>query len=168
MQKIITLLLLLAVQAAFGQGLSETFSTDVYTIRYPEKWILAEDGLGVTFHLVSPKDSESDPFRENVNLINQDLEGTNLDLDGYVKLYEDRIKNQIKGTITRSERLKSGSFELHKIVYDAKINGFDLKLVQHYQIQNGKAYVLTFTATQADYEKHKLIGQQILNSFRFN
>ena len=169
MRTLFYFLFAVSVGFTFSQGLTETHTTDIYFIRYPEKWAFTEDDeLGASFHIVSPKENDNDTFRENVSLVNQDLKGTNIDLDTYIKLSEKQITSQVKdATIHRSERLKSGDFELHKIVYSGEINGLKLKLLQHYQIKNDKAFVLTFTAEQGQFDKYKLYGQQILNSFRF-
>ena len=169
MKRTLTILVLLSFYSGLAQGLTEEHTTDLYTIKYPKSWIFsADDQMGATFHILSPKDSEEDVFNENVNLIIQDLAGTNIDLDAFVQLSEKQIKELIpKSNIIRSERLKSGSLELHKVVYTGEINGFNLKLIQHYQINNDKAYILTFTAQESAYEGYKYFGQQILNSFRW-
>jgi len=165
---LIIIINLFVINQGICQGLTQTFTTDDYYIKYPEKWTVVENDMGAAFFLIAPKSNENDSFNENVNLIIQDLTGTQIDLDGYVQLSENQIKSTIKeGTIIRSERLKSGSWEIQKIVYTGEINGFKLKLIQQCWVRNSKAYVLTFTAEQTAFEQYKLYGQQILNSFRF-
>ncbi len=169
MKRILTFLVLLSFYSGLTQELTEEHTTDQYSIKYPKSWVLYEDDeMGATFHILSPKEGESDMFNENVNLIIQDLSGTNIDLDAYVQLSEKQITEMIaSGSIIRSERLKSGNLELHKVVYTGEINGFKLKLIQHYQIKDNKAYVLTFTAEEKAYDSYRAYGQQILNSFRW-
>ena len=169
MKRTLTILILLSSYSGLAQDLSEEYTTDLYSIKYPASWIFSEDhAMGATFHILSPKDGASDVFNENVNLIIQDLTGTNIDLDAFVQLSEKQIEEMIgEGNIVRSERFTSGSLELHKVVYSGEFNGFELKLIQHYQIKDEKAYILTFTAQKSAYDRYKSFGQGILNSFRW-
>lgn len=167
MQHVIFLFLTLLSFFSYSQIPMEEFVNESYSIEYPRTWTVKENELGAELFILAPKSNATDIFNENVNLIVQDLSGTSIDLDAYVRLSEKQITEVIGGKIVRSERFKSGSLELHKIIYTGNINGFDLQLIQNYYVRDSKAYILSFTAEQSSYEPYRKIGTQMLQSFRF-
>ncbi len=141
-----------------------------YSIQYPENWTLNKSGqMGVSFYLLSPLSSKSDRFKENVNLVIEDLTGHNLSLDNYVDISKNQIKTMItEGNIVLSERIKNNKLEHHKIIYTGKQGVYDLKFEQYFWVENDKAYILTLTSEEASYKSFKTIGESILNSFNIN
>ena len=156
------------LSSTYSQGLTELYDTELYTIKHPNTWTLfKDDDLGESIHIVAPKAAQGDEFTENVSVILQHLDGINITLDDYVKLAEKQIsENTDGGTILSSKRFAAGKIQSHKIIYKGVIQGFNLKFIRYYQLENEIAYILTYTALEKDFEQHKLIGQQILNSFR--
>lgn len=155
------------------QGQTENWNTikkDNYSIDYPKDWELNESGLmGSSFILFSPPSSETDPFRENINLIIQDLTGYNLDLDAYAKISEGQIKTIItNGQILESKRVTNQSLEYQKVIYTGTQGIFHLKFEQYYWVVGNKAYVLTFTCEEAQFDDYQLTAEKILNSFKLN
>ena len=86
-------LLALAFMFVFGVGelLTYTNSEKRYTIKYPSEWSKSEQNGYVAF--LSPADSASDTFRENVNVMVQDMSANPMTLDQYTAL----TKGQIEG-----------------------------------------------------------------------
>lgn len=172
---LVTLLLLCSLaysSPSFGQTAQpdaewNTLEQEGYSIRYPSSWEPNLNGLmGTTFFLFSPFESSDDLFRENVNLMIQDLTGLNLDLNQYTQLSEDQVKTLItNGVIIESKRMKTESGEYHKIIYTGDQGIYNLEYEQYYWIIGNKAYVLTFTSEQQKYAQYKETGEQILNSF---
>lgn len=146
----------------------ESLAEDNYSIRYPEAWRLDQSQqMGTKFILFSPLSSEEDQFKENVNLIVQDLAAYDLDLDQYVKLSEDQVKTLIaEGNILSSERVKRDDGEFHKLIYTGKQGDFDLKFEQYFWLEDKEAYVLTFTAEEEQFDGYKATAEKILDSFR--
>ena len=166
MKNLTCMVLSLLSLTVVSQGLTEEHSNDEYVIKYPENWRLVEEELGANFTILAPKSDEQDPFNENVSLVIQDISGVEIDLDTWVKLAEKQIKENVKESdIITSQRFEAGRLKSHKIIYTGEIEGFNLKLIRYYQLTEEKAYILTFTALEKDYEKFKFYGQQILNSF---
>ncbi|MEY2924312.1 MAG: hypothetical protein RLZZ337_860 [Bacteroidota bacterium] len=166
--RITGIILLIANLTVFGQS-NEWISLNEknYSIQYPDNWELNQSGqLGTSFILFSELSSDTDRFKENVNLIIQDLAGYNIDLNGYVEISESQIKTMITdGNIILSNRIKQNKTEYHKIIYTGKQGIFNLKFEQLYWIQNDKAYVLTFTCEATEFNNFMAIGERILNSF---
>ena len=139
-----------------------------YSVQYPPDWELVESRqMGTDFMLFSPLESESDNFKENVNLLVQDLSGFNLDLDSYVQMSEKQLLAVITDpVIIESKRMKAGSSEYHKFLYTGKQGKFTLKFEQYVWVEDKKAYVLTLTCEDEKYSDYRETGEAILNSFR--
>ena len=172
---IIVLLIITLHFAGCGQDVEDqtipdwkSLAEDNYSLRYPEAWTLDQSQqMGTKFILFSPLSSAEDQFKENVNLILQDLEAYDLNLDQYVELSEDQVKTLIaEGNILFSERVKQGDLEFHKLIYTGKQGDFDLKFEQYFWLEDKKAYVLTFTAEKEQFEAYRATAEKILNSFQ--
>ena len=146
-----------------------TFTQANYSVSYPSVWELNQSGdMGTSFIIFSPKESEQDNFRENVNLLIQDLTGKNIDLDKYTQISEGQIKTlAVNSTIVESKDLASGEMKYHKMVYTSDQGSFHLKYEQYYWVLSEIAYVLTFTTEQSTFNTFKETGEKIMNSFKF-
>ncbi len=144
----------------------ELIETD-YGMTYPADYVLDETGEnGTTFFLKIPsKDSNTD-FVSNINLMVQDLEGLNLDLDGFVAMTEGQMKGV--GEIIQTKRMKVDKTEFHSLIFEGNINGFDLKFLQYDYVKDNKAYVLTYTAKKDEFDKHFTQAKKVMDSFYFN
>ena len=133
-----------------------------YRIQYPDDWSLDQGGLsGTKFILFSP-DTEGRGFRNNVNLIIQDLAGMNISLKKYVEISE----SQVKQFITSAEILVSTTKDdRHEIVYKGTQGEYFLKWKQYYWVKNEKAFVLTLTTTENSFDAAAGTANQIMNSF---
>jgi hypothetical protein len=162
--------LLFSVQLDDFDSRSEwkTLDQPEYSISYPEDWSLDQSGtMGMSFAILSPMEGAGDTFRENVNLLMQDVSQNNLDLDSYTSLSIDQIGTYITDSkILSSERIKKDGGEYQQIVYTGKQGLFYLKFEQRYWVINGKAYVLTLTTEQDKFEAFKATGTKVLDSFQ--
>lgn len=141
-----------------------------YKINYPKNWELNESGqMGTSFILLSPMTYQKDQFRENVNLLVQDLTGYNLDLDEYIEISEDQIKTMITNAkIIENKRVTSQNLDYQRVIYTGKQGNFNLKFEQFYWIIGHKAFVLTLTCEETQFDSYKLVGEKILKSFKLN
>lgn len=145
----------------------KTLDETDYSIQYPSEWEVNHSGqMGTTFILFSPLESGQDKFKENVNLLIQDLSGYSIDLDKYVEISEEQVKRVISNsTIIESKRIKNDSTEYHRMVYTGDQGIFHLKFEQHFWVKDQKAFVLTLTCEQDKFEAYREIGEEILKSF---
>lgn len=139
-----------------------------YEIKYPKSWELNSNGMmGTKFILFSPVANEKDQFRENVNLIIQDLTGYNLTLNQYTEISVQQIKATFPGSeMTANEKLKGESFEFQKLIYTGKQGDFDLKFEQYFWIVDQEAFVLTLTCEVSEFDNYQFLGETILNTFK--
>jgi hypothetical protein len=147
----------------------KTLSENNYAIQYPSNWELNQNGqMGTNFILLSSLENKEDQFRENVNLIIQDLTSRNIDLDKYSEISEGQVKTMITNSnLIESKRIKNGNNEYHQLIYTGDQGVYHLKFEQYYWVENEKAYVLTLTCEQSTFSEYKEIGENILNSFLF-
>ena len=166
--KLIGILFLIVNLSVFGQTNDwNTLNEKNYSIEYPSDWELNKSGqMGTKFILFSQLTSKNDQFKENVNLIVQDLTGHNIDLNQYVEISENQIKTMITdGNIISSERVKKDEKEFQRVIYTGKQGIYDLQFEQYYWIENNNAYVLTLTCEITAFTDIKNTGEKILNSF---
>lgn len=164
MKKYLTLILFFTSCIAYSQDGFETLNGEDYTIKYPATWELNQSGqMGMKFGLFSPVGLYGDQFRENVNLIAQDLTGQDMDLADFVDLSE----NQIRTMMANSDIIESKKVnDFHKLIYTGTMGRYKLKFQQYYWVVNGSAYILTFTAERSEYDNYIGVAQQIMDSFQ--
>jgi hypothetical protein len=138
-----------------------------YGIQYPDNWDVDTSGqMGMSFIIFSRQTSPQDSFRENVNLLIQDLTGLNINIDAFVKISEDQVTTMYKeGKIHESKRIKNQAKNFHKLVYSGSQGPFVLKTQQYYWVENDKAYILTLTCEAAQFDSYIQTGDKIMNSF---
>lgn len=145
-----------------------SISEDKYEIKYPPNWEVNRSGqMGTSFILLSPLSNGADNFKENVNLLIQDLTGYELSLEQYVEISEGQIKTMVtEGEIILSEPKQIGNNEYQKVIYTGKQGIFNLKFEQYYWVVDKQAVILTLTCKEDEFDKYQKIGEEILNSFK--
>ena len=133
-----------------------------YSIGYPEQWQLITDGtMGTKFILLSPLSSGS--FKDNINLIVEDLAGKNISLEEYTALSANQVKQFItEASIINDKKLDSK----HELSFKGIQGQFKLKWCQYYWVENEKAFVLTFTASQDTFEASIADAKRIMDTFK--
>lgn len=177
--ELIGLMVLLISLVACNQTTQKNINTNIprdwkvlnetdYLVQYPDSFEVNTSGrMGMNFILLSKKISQQDLFRENINLMIQDLSGLSIDLDKYVEISEGQIKTMItNGNIIESKRIKDDDSEFQKIVYTGVQGQFNLKFEQYYRILKGKAYILTLTCEMSQFDKYNTVGEKIMSSFK--
>ncbi len=165
---IITFLLIINSTNIYGQTQWKSLKDKNFSISYPLTWELNQSGLmGTKFIILSPLSTPSDKFRENINLIIQDLKVSNMSLDTFVETSENHVKTFITdGEILESNRISDKNSEFHKLVYSGKQGNFNLKFIQYFWIINNKAYVLTYTAETNEYDTFLPLVKNMIGNFK--
>ena len=163
MKKRALLFFLLAINVAFCQEEWAHFENETYAIDYPESWTFDDSGeMQTTFFINSPI-SENDKFKENINLIIQNLKGQNITMKDYVELTLRQTKSMLEdGEVIES----SGDDKQHVMVLTGKVSGNALKFKQILTFHKDMMYVLTFSALEKTYDDYIKTGNTILNSFK--
>ncbi len=158
---LITITLFLVGHSAIDDW--KTLENEHYSIKYPDNWVPDQSGQsGTRFILYGPA-VQGQLFRNNINLIIQDLSGQNVDLAKFVEI----STGQIKEFIASSNILYSQTESLrHKIVYTGMHGDFSLQWAQYYWVKNNQAYVLTFTADRKSYDDTINLATQVMDGFK--
>ena len=169
--KFLTLLFFLLPFTLFSQTNNITLKTHAdkeFSIKYPSNWELNSEGkMTTSFILFAPLESAQDKFKENINLIIQDLSGYTIDLDAYTAISEQQLKNAVTNfKPIESKQIKNEKDSYHHIIYEGEQAGFKLYFQQQYRVKNNKAYVLTYTAEQQSVKRFSDVATKILNSFQ--
>jgi hypothetical protein len=165
MRSLLTIAFVVTIVSCHAQ--TSSYKSAGTQVKYPSGWTLDTSGtMNSKWIVFSPLANDSDKFRENVNLIIQNLQAHDLNLDQYTQISESQIKQLFTdGKLIESTKQKNSNGDYQKVIFTATQGIFSLKFEQYYFIKNGNAYVLTFT-TQADaFDAYRVAGEQVLNSF---
>jgi hypothetical protein len=155
----------------------QTLNRNNYSVKYPADWDLQqsdnpESGTIVNqtvryqFAVLSQLESTQDQFRENVNLVIEDLNGRKFDLDEYSRLAEGQLKSLMKNCkILEHKKVNKGFRQYYKTIWTWDYETLQLKVEQYTWLLDGKAYILTFTSEQNKFAQFQKIGEKILNTF---
>ena len=173
--QVLILLFSFLLNVSFAQTVSvdkqswKELNFEGFSIDYPENWDVNMKGeMGTKFILFSPLENNQDDFKENINLVVQDLTGYDIDLNGFVEISEQQVSTYVtEGKILESNRLSKENIAYHKMIYTGKQGVYKLKFEQYFWVIESKAYILTFTSEESNYQKYKMIAETILNSFSF-
>lgn len=155
-------------QVASAASPWKTYDQNGYYIEYPSEWeVNGVEDNGMQFAFLSPLSSETDNFSENINLLKQDISSYNLDLDSYVDISKKQIASMVEdGKILVSQKLEKNGRSFYEMVYAGEQEGMTLKWKQYCWVENGNAYVLTYTAMAEEYDNYESTATQIMDSFK--
>jgi hypothetical protein len=167
--RLCTLIFCSYLSCCFGQNESNNSMAWIekrnYRIQCPNTWTIDSTGVMRTkLVLLSEYEDESDRFRDNVNLVIQNLAGQGIDL----KKYAEQSEKQMEGFASQllESKLESGAKgEYYKVLYTVKQGKFQLKIKSICFIRNEIAYLITFTSEETKFDKFITIGEKMMNSF---
>lgn len=138
--------------------------TDEFSVAYPTTWEMDNSGQsGTKFIVLSPADGEVDTFRENVNLMVQDLSSAPMSLDDFTELSMTQIM-AAGAEVVESEQ--SGGPVRQKLVFNMVQGSYDLRLIRYYWMVGNKAFVLTLTCLKNENDQYWEAGQRIMDSLK--
>ena len=117
--------------------------------------------------LFFPLESETDDFRENINLMIEDVTGIDISFDQYVELTLSNMKALLSEyNIIENERFEKDGLSFHRVIGTFSQGLLKVKSEMCCTIAGDKAYVLTFSTEQETYDDYKDVGKQIMDSFK--
>ena len=142
----------------------KTFQNSDFSIKYPADWELNLSGASGTKFILFAPSAQAASFRDNINLVVEDLKNQKIDLKEYTKLSIAQVKQYISNAnILVSETLLKN--QKQKLVYTGSQGDLKLQFQQFYWIKNKKAYVLTFTSSEKTFNGQIENVTRIMNSF---
>lgn len=139
-----------------------------FTMRYPADWTLREDVEGAAVIFFTPLENEFDIFKENVNIIVQEVPEKLLDLEKYTDMAIRQMKAVFKENLIPLDSSKTylAGLPAYKFVYLGKGPEAELKIMHIWAIKKNKAYQFTYTAISSKFDLYIDDVEKMINSFK--
>ena len=138
-----------------------------FRVNYPQTWSKQNRddffASGVVFF--SPSEDNSDPFKERVSVLVEEL-GSEQSLSDYTEQSVAEIKQLSDPNIEAAIPVTLGADEGRQIVYRGEENGSPVQRMQSWSLKGDRAYVITYTAQPDQYETYLPIVEKIIESFQ--
>lgn len=144
-------------------------------IKYPQNWQRQDINNLFTQEVVtfvSPKQSQTDNFQEKLTISIRNYSGT---LDNSKAVFTKEIINSSQGgNIINTSRTTVAYKPGYQLVFAGKYNPQDreqslnLKNLQTWTLKGEKAYIMTYTAQEEDYDTFLQTAKDMINSFEFS
>lgn len=168
--KNLLLILILFPLIIFAQETKESikYEKDNYSIEHPSNWILNDSGENGTKIFLYPTNSESsDVFTENINLIVQNLNDSNITIEKYKGLVEKQISGMLtEPKISSSEIENKNGLKCHQLIAEGKSGDYKFKTIIYTYLINKQIYTLTFVTLYENYENNHIESLRIMDSFK--
>lgn len=161
----IFLLSALFVPVAFAAGYKTyTHARFLYAVDYPDDWRVRE--MGKTTSIYAPRESGEDMFAENVQIVAEDLPGQ-VSLIDYHRAGVGSAEKFLNGFRALEEaRTQWLGRDAIVMLYTATVNGARFKFKDYKFLLGKTAYVLTYTAREADFDRFLPQAEDIMKSIR--
>ena len=162
MTKIATICMLtLLVLSSCKSGKMNWKTTDnkEYMVSYPKNWVWRSKTNDILFRVVSPESSTTNVYLRELKLKHKDL-------DEFVMASIKYIDDNIPNNFLEKEKLEANNSTYYKVSYINVVRDVAYKHEQYIFTKNQKAYVISFNSANDKYEKEKIVGKQILNTFK--
>lgn len=144
------------------------YENQTYSLKmeYPSTWKAAEGVAGAIVVFLSPLESKEDKFSENVNIIVEDVSAhPGMTLGKYIELAKAKLAVFITEYSPKDSRDSILSGQPAKMIeYTGRQGVYNLHILQTVTLIDGKAYVVTFTAEEANYERYLPAAKRIIDS----
>jgi hypothetical protein len=162
------LLMVFLPVAAFPSGTNTyTHPVFLYALDYPETWRVREMGKAVSFS--APPESETDKFSENVQVVVEDLSALPQEVS-LVDYHRAGLASAQKflTDFKPLEEARTQWLDRDTIVmlYSATVRGERFKFKDYKFMVGKEAYVLTYTARQADFDAVLSKAESVMRSIR--
>lgn len=137
-----------------------------YELEYPADFTVKNIGSATVFS--SRVEDKKYAFSPSVNVVAVDLGGSVSDLDVFYRQSKEALGRSL-GTVKFIEDKKDtlSKTDAYRLVYASRQKKADFKFLQVLCVHNNRAYVLTYTALQDQYDKFLKVAQAMIKSFRF-
>lgn len=145
---------------AHAQGLMPyTNPTYRYSIQVPFGW--EQRVLNETILWLSPQESPADQFRENVNVTTEDLPSP-MTVGQYAAAATQSMAQMLQGfsVMEQGQTVIAGQ-PGYWMVYNHFMNGQALRVLVYFVVRGTRAYVLTCTASPAEFTRWRPLFAQI-------
>jgi eukaryotic-like serine/threonine-protein kinase len=138
-------------------------------IQYPLSWRVLPIGDPFTGDIVkfwSPPTSSTKKITTEVNINVENLKES-ISLEGYTNISVNEITQFFTDAIIHeSYSTKLSNLPAHQVIYSGKEEGYNVKRMAVWTLKNNKAYIITYTAEESQYDKYLKTAQKMINSLK--
>lgn len=143
------------------------------TLQYPGDWSIKENpAAGVIVAFGSPKENSSDTFVDNVNLSVSDLSSKpDMTLDQVADLWQKQTEEDLATSTFKLSEIKPDTLagqDAKRLVFTYSLQEKDIKGLVVIALKDKKAYIVTYTAEKASYDKFVNAANTIVSSLQVN
>ncbi len=144
-------------------------SSNYFLIRmkYPKDWIIQkiEDRFtGDVAKFFSPQNNDSNSFKPELSVEMEDLKKS-ISLPDYTNLKVNQITRYLTNPrINQSHPTKLAKLPAHEVIYTGKQEQFNVKRMAVWTVKDNKAYIVTYTAEESQYDAFLETAQAMMNS----
>lgn len=137
-----------------------------FSIKFPGDWEKKENYLGAVVFALSPLENQEDQFRENVNIIVEDIHD-----DTKPKDYYQTSLSELKKSVSDFVMHENGYTSINRInmkrgIFSYRLEGFRIKTLQYAYIQERRGYIISFTSIPDNFPEYRSQFEKIAQSFR--
>jgi hypothetical protein len=137
-----------------------------YQLTYPADFTMKTMGSATVFS--STVQDKTFAFSPSVNVVVIDLGTSPADLDQFYRQSKDAVERSLgKVKFIEDKKEKLAGANACRLVYTSRQIKADFKFMQVLCVHDNRAYLLTYTALQEQYDKFLKIAQSIIQSFQF-
>jgi hypothetical protein len=138
-----------------------------FSIKFPNGWEKREGYMGLTVIALSPQESPSDQFRENVNIVDEELPET-MSLETYFQINLDNMPKLLTNfQAYESGRLTLGNADSRWLIYGYRMGTTSIKGLVYVLVKGNRGYAITGTATSGSFANYRSIFEETSQSFSF-
>lgn len=159
----------LALMAAPANKGKETFTSREkgFTISLPGGWEQKKDVMGAVIVAISPLEGPKDIFRENVNVVVEDL-ATPMSSKDYFNNSVRVLKQLFKDfKLEKQGVAKINNRDFHWSMFTHRLGEVKAKVLQYMVVNGKRAYVITCSATPDAFKHYQARFEESAKSFRF-
>jgi hypothetical protein len=138
-----------------------------FSIKVPAGWDIEEKKMNTDIIAVSPAEGPDDTFRENFNVLVEELERS-LSTDEYyqkgIPLFK-QFATDFAQHGTGTERIDGVDFRYDIISH--KMGPLTIKVLQYLAVKRKKGYLITFSASNDKFPLYEAMFKEIAKGFRF-
>ncbi len=152
-----------SVQPAPGFEVYRNVQHD-FSIQFPVDWTRPEDTPDTAIQFYAPQQDAADAFRENLNIIVQEL-GQKTTLDEYSQPYLEQLQTVASSGLQVSDTTLSG-LGARQAVFTKSVQEISFDFRQIWTVKGQRAYILTFTSETNKTPQYTAVFEQMAGSFR--
>ncbi len=148
--------------------ISYKHTSGFFEIAYPPSWTMLENEAGAAAIFYSQKENELDIFKENVNVVVQDLSKKPMPLEQYTKIAINQMKVVFKTNmeIIESAPFYLGGLKAHKLIFVGSGPEGDIKFMTIWTLKGDTAFQISYTGLKSDWEDYKKDADKMVRSFK--